>query len=193
MVHASSLRLFVYALCEPDGSVIRYVGITNNLWKRFSCHFNRSSNRGVRRWIRELRSRGLVPSMIVLREVFGTAAGLAAEAEEIASRSKTGQLLNDRKASTDKGDGSISLTVAELKEIGITVMDQTADRRNGSLSHQERSERRRRIAEAVASGSLTSEVAKEFGVTVATVNLAIREYGISCDGKMPEKNLFDDF
>jgi predicted GIY-YIG superfamily endonuclease len=89
------LRLFVYALCEPDGKTVRYIGLSADLYKRFKAHVSHSCMPTVRAWINALRERGLIPSMVVLREVVGMEAGIAAEAEEIRSHASD-QLLNER-------------------------------------------------------------------------------------------------
>jgi transposase-like protein len=47
-----------------------------------------------------------------------------------------------------------------------------------SLTHEERRERRREIAEAVRSGAGIGDVAKQFGVSTATVDIAIKEFGV---------------
>lgn len=79
----SGLRLFVYALCEPDGTSIRYIGLSANLWKRLCSHFSNPQSTKVREWINSLRERGLVPSLVVLQECVGVDAGIDAEREQI--------------------------------------------------------------------------------------------------------------
>lgn len=128
-----SVRLFVYALCEPDGRAIRYVGLTSNLWTRLRSHFRKCQSPNVRDWLRGLRERGLIPSMIVLREVRGLKAGLAAESEEI--RRQHGiigdQLLNENEISNRRGsgidwsrkltyDGKTMGVAAWARELGMT-------------------------------------------------------------------------
>lgn len=92
----AGIRLFVYALCEPDGKTIRYIGVTANLWRRLHQHYQHSIATEVREWVWSLRKRGLFPAMIVLREVVGVEAGVLAEKEEIASHMKAGAALLNR-------------------------------------------------------------------------------------------------
>ena len=46
------------------------------------------------------------------------------------------------------------------------------------LSHKDRRRRRRRIAEAVRAGRNRAELAAEFGVTLANISTACREFGV---------------
>lgn len=224
-----TVRLFVYALCEPDGKTIRYIGLTGNIWKRLLNHYRHSCMPKVREWINALRSRGLVPSIVVLREVVGVENGTAAEAEEIAKwRNSIGdQLLNERETGcgvtrTRRGqvkfdgksktlsqwaahlgisrqalnlrlqrhpmDVALSRGREQSKRLGATTpppkfdqggmtmaVDERFARRTG-LNHDERRERRRLIAEVVFQGGLVADVAKTFGVTTATVYMAMREF-----------------
>lgn len=124
------VRLFVYALCEPDGKTIRYIGLSGNLWNRLHNHYSRACFPKIREWINGLRARGLVPALIVLREVVGIEAGLAAEAEEIAKHEQlSGGLLNEKhtgKPQPKKRRGLIEfggkrLTLAQwATELGIS-------------------------------------------------------------------------
>jgi hypothetical protein len=126
------LRLFVYALCEPDGRTIRYIGLSANLWKRLHGHYGHSTLPKIRQWMFSLRERGLVPSMVVLQEVVGLKNGLAAEREQIRiHKDRIGeQLLNELETGLPQRrrpfgerltlDGK-SLTRAQwAKELGIS-------------------------------------------------------------------------
>lgn len=84
---------FVYALCEPDGKTVRYVGVTSDLLQRFRRHLSAATFPAVRRWVDGLRHRSLIPAMIVLSQHSTIEEGLAAESAEIARRVKAGQSL----------------------------------------------------------------------------------------------------
>jgi hypothetical protein len=98
VANKEGVRLFVYALCEPDGKTIRYIGLSGNLWKRLLNHYRCPGQDRVRQWIHGLRERGLLPAMIVLREVFGLEEGANAEASAIAEHRQLlgDQLLNEQ-------------------------------------------------------------------------------------------------
>lgn len=92
------IRFFVYALCEPDGKTIRYIGVTANLRDRYLKHVGSPQCKSLRAWIKGLDDAGLVPSLVVLRTVRGISAGVDAEREEIERYSKIlgDQLLNEK-------------------------------------------------------------------------------------------------
>lgn len=54
------------------------------------------------------------------------------------------------------------------------------------LTHEERLERRKQMAEAVRNGSAPGEVAGQFGVTLKTVQDACAEYQVSLPKKPTE-------
>lgn len=63
---------FVYALCEPDGVTIRYIGKTINMRQRLHGHLSRSElKRKTRKnsWIKALLARGERPKMNLIEEV----------------------------------------------------------------------------------------------------------------------------
>jgi hypothetical protein len=81
---ANALRThYVYALCEPDGKTVRYIGCTKQPWKRLCGHVGKPTRGRLRHWVYSLRRRGLAPVMVILFEVNGREAGLALEAETI--------------------------------------------------------------------------------------------------------------
>jgi transposase-like protein len=225
----NGVRLFVYALCEPDGKTVRYIGLSANLWRRLHNHYRHSCVPRVREWIHGLRRRGVIPAMLVVREVYGIEAGAAAEMEEIAKHRELlgDELLNDRgtdrKRTYARGRltyGNRSLTVAQwARELGITRQALSIRLQSHSpevalsrgklpaipleegkrltpdydpgretiiaglevmaktgLSHPERRERRRMMAEYLFKGVIREEVATTFGVTTATVDLARKEF-----------------
>lgn len=61
---------FVYKLSHPISGDVCYVGITNNLYTRFKQHIGGDQATGKKdRWIKELKSEGLVPSISVIETV----------------------------------------------------------------------------------------------------------------------------
>lgn len=65
-------KVYIYALCEPDTSEIRYIGKTKNLQRRFRGHLSdsvRLKNYKLYSWIAGLREHGKRPLMIVIEEV----------------------------------------------------------------------------------------------------------------------------
>lgn len=60
---------YIYGLCDGDLFYrVRYVGVTTNPIKRLSEHYEnmKRTNTRVCRWLKQLRSDGKEPSMIVL-------------------------------------------------------------------------------------------------------------------------------
>lgn len=222
------IRLFVYALCEPDSGEVRYIGLSGNLWKRLLAHYRHSGIRPVKEWIESLRARNLIPSLKVLAEVRGIEVGLEAEEKEIKRHfhQPNSRLLNERgtEQSSRKNKPTRrriefhgrSLTLAQWAselgisrqalnirllnhpaEIALSRPRTTADGLNGrhikkmdfgsetidvdcpmpvGLTYAERRKRRCEMARLAAGGTLVHEIANRFGVTTATVNLAIREF-----------------
>lgn len=56
---------FIYAVCHPISGKVKYVGVTRWLITRADKHIN-GHDSCTRKWVRKLRSRGLVPSIRVL-------------------------------------------------------------------------------------------------------------------------------
>lgn len=193
---------FIYALCEPDGKTIRYIGATTNLWKRLGSHYNRASHGGVRKWMSELRSRGLVPCLIVLQEVIGSSAALRAEQDEIQKHyailgdkllnyHHTGNQVEKAEGPIDFGGKSQSLT-EWAADLGITrqalhmrlrkyppeiaLTHGKGQIEEPGLAHEERRKRRQEMAIAIVGGQSRLDVARRFGVTTATVAAAIKQF-----------------
>lgn len=86
----------VYGLRDPDTGLIRYVGESEHIEKRYAQHINGartgwvkggSGARGMQRdWVMGLRSRGLRPELVILRDMPGASKSelLDAEAQMIA-------------------------------------------------------------------------------------------------------------
>ena len=65
-------NFYIYGLADPETKMIRYVGQTNNLKRRFNAHIQeaksyRSNNRKIN-WINSILNRNLIPEMILLDE-----------------------------------------------------------------------------------------------------------------------------
>ncbi len=59
---------FVYVLVDPQSWELRYIGCTSNPSERYRNHLSHdiSNQTSLRRWLRELRTAGRLPIMIVL-------------------------------------------------------------------------------------------------------------------------------
>lgn len=62
---------FVYALCEPDESVVRYIGCTNDIVARYSSHVGsgKRTNHLLSEWIDALKDQGKLPRLLVLARI----------------------------------------------------------------------------------------------------------------------------
>lgn len=85
----------VYALGDPRTGMIRYVGCTQNLGKRYSDHIrNREANAPKKEWIDELKAAGMQPTLIILEKGLNQKHAYTRERYWIAQHSKKGELLN---------------------------------------------------------------------------------------------------
>jgi hypothetical protein len=76
-----AVPVFIYALCEPDGGHVRYVGKSSYPRGRLASHRTGGNSR-LRMWILKLEKLGVEPDLRVLRKV--DAGENAAEAERAA-------------------------------------------------------------------------------------------------------------
>lgn len=60
---------FLYVLTDPTTGAVRYLGKSDNPFKRFKSHLRDSTPSHKKSWINSLKSRGLVPHMDLLDEV----------------------------------------------------------------------------------------------------------------------------
>ena len=88
---------YVYALCDPDSGLIRYVGMTANPRRRLHGHLNGKCGPRVARWIASLAEKSRVPSMAILFEADNRDAAWNRERELI---QRLGLLLGDRLLNT---------------------------------------------------------------------------------------------
>lgn len=56
----------VYTLSDPRTDQVRYVGISNDVERRYVQHINENINASKRDWIQELKSNQLMPSLTVI-------------------------------------------------------------------------------------------------------------------------------
>lgn len=111
--------VFIYALCEPDGETVRYVGKAKNPAARLKSHRNERSSRRKARWLRSLEAAGLAPALVVLEEV-DESAWQEAERRWIAYHRGLGADLTNH---TDGGEG-------------LTGLDDEARGRLGQKMHE---------------------------------------------------------
>lgn len=70
----------IYALIDPRDNAVRYVGVTNDVYKRFLSHIQCSGNNLAKNlWITELRAANKMVIMKTLEEVEGRSHALARE------------------------------------------------------------------------------------------------------------------
>ena len=63
----------VYGLIDPESGVTRYVGSSDHIEKRYAQHIDRKMDCAVREknyWIGDLLSKGKLPTLQILEEVF---------------------------------------------------------------------------------------------------------------------------
>ena len=60
---------FIYALCDPINSNVRYIGKSNNPKKRYRTHISEHGNYYKLSWIKSLKRKGLKPKLIIIDEV----------------------------------------------------------------------------------------------------------------------------
>ena len=63
-----SLPFVVYGIRCPKTTQLVYVGITHDLPRRASAHFNRMDHQTVSSWVRSLKAEGLAPGFEILSE-----------------------------------------------------------------------------------------------------------------------------
>lgn len=65
--------VYIYALIDPRGGEIKYIGKTNNLSLRYNLHMSHLSKKSKKvNWIKSLSSKGLKPIIEVIDEVLET-------------------------------------------------------------------------------------------------------------------------
>lgn len=119
---------FIYALCEPDLQVpvIRYIGKTVRLKRRFRDHCNHSFKASTHLgcWLRSLKARSEIPVLMTLTEV-PEEIGSAAEILYIRLARENGMDLVN---ATDGGDG-VTMTPQIRKKI--------SDKNKGRIASEE--------------------------------------------------------
>jgi hypothetical protein len=60
---------FIYSLCDPDTLQVRYVGKTDNIYKRYWRHIHDESKTYKTCWIKNLKSQGKLPIIQIIEEV----------------------------------------------------------------------------------------------------------------------------
>jgi hypothetical protein len=60
---------FIYALCDPDTDMVRYIGKTNNVNFRFKRHLNDTTKTYKTNWINVLKSQGKIPNLKIIEEI----------------------------------------------------------------------------------------------------------------------------
>ena len=153
-------KTFIYALCDPDTAMVRYVGKSDNPEKRLRGHFYEKSKTHKTNWINTLKKQNKKPVLKIIEEV-DRSAWEASEIKWIAYyRNLSGNLTN----TTDGGDylvhtPEICRKISESK-MGHIVTEET--RKKISLAKKNPSiEYRKKLSEALKGRKLSSETRKK--------------------------------
>lgn len=60
---------YIYALCEPDTNVIRYIGKSTNPRRRLLNHMNDNGKCHRTNWLQSLKRRGKVPGLMIIERI----------------------------------------------------------------------------------------------------------------------------
>lgn len=99
--------IYIYALCDPETNLIRYIGKSIRPRERLQNHINEpKSNCHRSHWIQSLKSRGLRPWLTILEEIDGEWPWQESERFWISYGRHHGWPLTNN---TDGGDGVVNL------------------------------------------------------------------------------------
>lgn len=62
------VKVFIYALCEPDTGSVRYVGKAEDTRRRLRNHLNDKATTRKAHWVRSLQQVGQEPKLVILEE-----------------------------------------------------------------------------------------------------------------------------
>ncbi|SRR6266699_880951 len=73
--------LSVYALSDPRTGEVKYIGLTNNVKRRYTDHISGKdkSNKAKQSWIDDLKTHNLLPTLTILEENLEKPAGFQRE------------------------------------------------------------------------------------------------------------------
>lgn len=159
------MTFYVYALLEPSGDEIRYIGKSSNPARRLASHMSKSSSPAVREWIAVVGR----PEVRILGTFTDETGALLSEQEWIKKLRVSGRLLNvaihEEPVSVERVPGFVGFgdrCRARRTELGITQLG-LAHRAGVSQPCLSR-------AEAMNTGGLTAEtairLARVLGVSV---------------------------
>jgi hypothetical protein len=85
----------IYGLTDPRDAFIRYIGISNNVYRRFREHVQHPYSPSHKdTWIHGLLEQGMLPGLVILEIVQGEASAREREEYWIGLYTYTGMLLN---------------------------------------------------------------------------------------------------
>lgn len=87
---------YVYTLSHPTTTETQYVGITHNVLNRYRHHLSASGKTAKDKWIRRLRTAGLVPKIDVICTCDSEVDACIKEINLIVELRKTGHNLMNR-------------------------------------------------------------------------------------------------
>jgi len=124
------VKYAIYALTDPRDAFIRYIGISNNAYRRFREHVQHPiSPSHKEEWIRELLEQGMLPGLVILEIVDGEA--LAREREEwwVNFYTKDGMLLNwNLNAKLRNSDGGTRIDNPDLEAQSLEQIAKEVER-----------------------------------------------------------------
>mgnify|MGYP000997235086 CR=1 FL=1 len=124
--------MFVYVLIDPQTNCIRYVGVTNDVERRYSQHLSCSNSKNFAKdcWVKSLRLQGLKPTLAIFEECEDEQKALDAEARWIQTGLRLGwPLLNFNKVELAEYPNKVSVEVAEwlLEKHRDKIVDHLVD------------------------------------------------------------------
>ncbi len=111
------IKVYIYALCDPDNNDIRYIGQSVDTVSRLSGHMTEcETNNGKKAlWLRELKEQGKKPNILIL-ETCDNDVAYKREMYYIKKYRKSGLILNDKRRThnpkrTERPEGLLRIPV----------------------------------------------------------------------------------
>ncbi len=115
--------MFIYGLCEPETSDVRYIGKTIDVKSRVSSHLRERGRTRKHRWIQSLHARAMTPRVIVLEVVSDDRADDAENWWILFLRRQGYSIINH----TDGGDGTPHLDQEARSRLSSSAKQVWAD------------------------------------------------------------------
>jgi hypothetical protein len=113
----------IYALVDPRNNKVRYIGQSVNCYRRIVDHIgDKSAKTPVAKWVAELRSLSLRPSMLILEEVSANELTACERKWILKHKSKGTELLNRIIPIINKHSQKMSLSVQQVLNLAAESM-----------------------------------------------------------------------